>query len=51
MKRTTLTVMGLGLTITLQIIEQHNGRITVSSQPGKGSTFTLILPALPREKD
>jgi len=35
---------GLGLTITRQIIEAHKGEITVSSEEGQGTTFTLTLP-------
>ena len=34
---------GLGLTITKQIIDLHNGEIFVESEVGKGSTFTIIL--------
>ncbi|MBL8764667.1 MAG: FHA domain-containing protein [Phycisphaerae bacterium] len=36
---------GLGLTVTKRIIEQHGGRIKVESAPGRGATFTVILPA------
>ena len=35
---------GIGLYQCRQIIEAHNGRIDVSSQPGEGTTFTLRLP-------
>lgn len=38
--------IGLGLAITQQVIKQHNGRLTVESEPGKGSTFSIHLKAL-----
>jgi len=35
---------GLGLAVTHRIIEEHNGAIRVESQPGKGTTFIVLLP-------
>ncbi|MEW6520231.1 MAG: PAS domain S-box protein [Thermodesulfobacteriota bacterium] len=39
------TGSGLGLTIAYSIIKKHDGIITVDSEPGRGSTFTIYLPA------
>ena len=36
--------MGLGLTITRQVIKQHGGTLDVDSTPGQGTTFTIRLP-------
>ena len=36
---------GLGLTGSRHIVEQHGGQLLVESQQGKGSVFTLLLPA------
>lgn len=35
---------GMGLAISRAIVEAHGGRISVVSQPGQGSVFTVILP-------
>jgi signal transduction histidine kinase len=35
--------IGLGLAITRQVIQQHNGTLELDSEPGKGSTFTMSL--------
>jgi PAS domain S-box-containing protein len=40
--------MGLGLIISKEIIRQHGGKLSVESEPGKGSTFSFILPVLDR---
>ncbi|MPN43425.1 Sporulation kinase E [bioreactor metagenome] len=37
---------GLGLSICYEIIKQHNGRIDIQSNPGKGTSFTIILPCI-----
>jgi PAS domain S-box-containing protein len=42
--RQRISGLGLGLFISKQIIEQHQGTLTVESEPGRGSTVTLRLP-------
>lgn len=42
--------VGLGLYIAQKIIERHEGLITASSVPGKGSTFTISLPLLKKDE-
>ncbi|MDP3516322.1 MAG: phosphate regulon sensor histidine kinase PhoR [Pseudohongiella sp.] len=35
---------GLGLAIVKHVLARHNGKLEISSQPGKGSQFTCLLP-------
>jgi signal transduction histidine kinase len=47
-KHKHLPGIGLGLSLARQIVDNLGGRIAVRSEPGKGSTFEVLLPAVAR---
>lgn len=49
--RPTGSGSGVGLAFCKRVVDAHNGRIDVASQPGQGSTFTVRLPSkLPHDR-
>jgi signal transduction histidine kinase len=43
-KATALMGSGIGLAIAADVVDAHDGRISVTSAPGEGSTFVVELP-------
>jgi PAS domain S-box-containing protein len=42
--------VGLGLSVSYAIVEEHGGKISVESQLGKGTRFTVVLPSAKKER-
>ena len=40
---------GIGLSIVNEIVHHHGGKMDVTSAPGKGSCFTIMVPAAMRQ--
>ena len=42
---------GMGLPMAYGVVKNHNGFIEVDSAPGKGSAFTIYLPAIEKKAE
>jgi len=42
--------LGLGLALVKKIVEEHGGKVAISSEPGRGTSISFTLPAVPGER-
>ena len=42
--------LGIGLSFARRIAQAHNGDVQCESKPGRGSTFSMVLPIMPKTR-